>query len=537
MAEKENLITSLTGIFNKLTVVQRLIIGGILLVTLIMIGTLLFIFDEPDYSVLYTNLQPDDASKVVDYLNGQKIKYSIDNEGRTIKVPNEKVYDTRIKLAAQGVPGSGIVGYEIFDQSSMGMSEFQQRLNYKRALEGELARTIMQVEGVEGARVQIVLPEKTVFKDEQKEPSASIVLRINPRFSLSNQNILAIANLLSSSVEGLKPGKVVILDTQGRLLSKDVEDNSFGASSNKQLEIKRRIEEYYALKAQNSLNLVLGEGNSIVQVTADLDFDQIEKTMTLFDPESQIEISEQVDRSTLNETDAGDSKGQTNEKTTTNYEISKTIQRVIESPGKVKRLSVAAIINQSLKEVKEDKVTRYFYEPRGEEEMKKYEEYIKTAVGFDITRKDQVSIINIPFETNLPGEKIEEEKGTFYEVEKYINYILLFLAVGASMFVLRNLLKRLKSEKILIGQVEGKDDLGLGLTPALPEGLSLDERKDLLERPKKAPKKPVLPDIEEEMSEEALTAQAQNEKIVNYIQKNPAEAARLIKIWLHEDEY
>ncbi|HEX2983239.1 MAG TPA: flagellar basal-body MS-ring/collar protein FliF, partial [Ignavibacteriales bacterium] len=326
----KNFLSSIVALFNKLTIQQRFLIGGIIVGTFVIIGLLVFVYNEPDYNVLYTNLAPEDAAKIVDDLTASKIPYKIEDNGQTIRVPEENVYKTRLSLAAKGLPNSGIVGYEIFDQTSMGMSEFQQKLNYKRALEGELARTIMQQEGVEGARVQIVIPQKTVFKDEEKEPTASVVLKLKPSFNISNSNIVAISNLVSSSVEGLKPNKVTILDTKGRLLSKEFDETPLSFSSSKQYEIKRSIEDYLAQKAQTILDNVLGYGNSLVQVTADLDFNQVEKTMELYDPESQVAVSEQTIKSNANATDAGDQTGQETENSTVNYEISKTIQKVIE---------------------------------------------------------------------------------------------------------------------------------------------------------------------------------------------------------------
>src|SRR5690606_10957624 len=158
-----NFLESIFGIFGKLSLQQKILIGAATIGTFILLIAVIFLLNEPNYAVLYTNLSEEDAAKVVDELNSQKIVYKIEDNGRTIKVAKEKLYDVRLDLAGKGIPGSGVLGYEIFDNNTMGMSEFMQKLNYKRALEGELARTIMQQEGIQGVRVHIVIPQKSVF--------------------------------------------------------------------------------------------------------------------------------------------------------------------------------------------------------------------------------------------------------------------------------------------------------------------------------------------------------------------------------------
>ncbi|MDP3443026.1 MAG: flagellar basal-body MS-ring/collar protein FliF, partial [Ignavibacteria bacterium] len=174
----DNPFQALFGILNKLDPKQKFMLGAGVLVTLVLLTVSLFLLNEPTYSTLYSGLSQEDASKVVEYLGGQKTLYKLEENGQTIKVPKERVYELRLALAAKGIPSSGVIGYEIFDQSTMGMSEFMQKLNYKRALEGELARTIKQQEGVEGVRVHIVIPQKSIFKEEEKHPSASVVLKL-----------------------------------------------------------------------------------------------------------------------------------------------------------------------------------------------------------------------------------------------------------------------------------------------------------------------------------------------------------------------
>lgn len=535
MENNKGSIEAVFGIFNKLSVQQKLVIGIFVVVTMVLIGFIIFVFNEPSFSTLYTNIAQEDASQVIDYLNSQKIAYKIEDNGQTIKVPNEKVYETRLALAGKGIPSSGIIGYEIFDKTTVGMSEFMQKLNFKRALEGELARTIMQLEEVGEARVHIVFPQKSIFKEEEKEPTASVVLKLKNNSGLSKNNILSITNLVSSSVEGLKPGKVTILDTKGKLLSKEFEEGPLAFASNKQYEIKQTIENYLVSKAQTMLDNVLGYGNSMVQVNADLDFSQVEKTMELYDPESQVAISEQSLSAQNNGNVSGDSTTAANESSTTNYEISKTIQKVIEGSGNIKKLSVAAVINGIPKTVKKGDKTTTVFEERSEEQLRKLEDIIKNAVGVDLNRRDQFSIVSIPFEMQNSEEVSEQKASPFDDIQKWSNFILIFAAVGAAMFVMKGLLSRLKNEKILIGTMGGYDgDADLPELSANPE-IETSNKPVPVKRRKKTPMS--VGDIEDEITDEAAQKLVQQEKILNYVAKNPAEAAKLINTWLHEDEY
>ena len=534
-----NPIQALLGILNKLNPKQKFMLGGGILITLALLTALLFLMNEPTYSSLYSGLSQEDASKVIEYLSAQKIIYKIDDNGQTIKVPHEKVYELRLSLAGKGIPSSGIIGYEIFDKTTMGMSEFMQKLNYKRALEGELARTIQQQDGVAGVRVHIVIPQKTIFKEEEKYPSASVVLKLKSNSLPSKENTQAIVNLLCGSVEGLQASKVSIIDTKGRILNSDTEEGPLAFASSKQYEVKRSVENYLVQKAQSILDNVVGYGNAMVQITADLNFDQVEKTMEQYDPESQVAVSEQTIKANNQGKVQSDTTTQSNENALTNYEINKTIQKVIEGSGNIKRLSVAAVINDIPKEVKKGDKTEIVYEPRPQEQIKKLENIIKNAVGIDITRNDQFSIVNIPFETKQVDDKIDETStSTITNPTQWINLIFIVVAIIASMFLLKNLMSRLKNERIVIGTINSNGFVSSpelsSATNSSPAMLQPNPAVQLLARKKKG----LLPmgDIEDEISDDAMLKKNQQERIVNYVTKNPMDAAKLINAWMHEDE-
>jgi len=554
---EKNILSELTALYNKLSVPQKVIIGGAVFATVILLGILMVILNEPDYGTLFTNLQEEDAGKVLEYLNEQKIPFQIADDGKIIRVPNDIVYETRMGLSTKGIPGSGIVGYEIFDKNTMGMSEFMQKLNFKRAIEGELSRTIMQQEGVEGARVHIVMPERSVFKDEEKAPTASVLLKLVGSYSLPQPKINAIINLVSSSVEGLLPQNVTILDSKGHLLSKESNENALTAASSNQYELKQSVESYLAKKAQSILDNVLGFGNSMVKVDVDLNFDQVEKTMEIFDPESQVAISEQLVKTENNDRGIGDSTSNVSENSILNYEINKTVQRVVEGTGTIKRLSIATVINDVIENVEQDGEMVSVYTPRPQTQIRKLERIIRNAVGFDAQRNDQFSIVNIPFETKLyeMNEINTPMQGTpiYEDYNKITNLIFIFFAIGASIFLVKKLLGKVQSEKLLSGQVSGSPKLAFqgagnsqgnqdffekGNQPQLEmnnDNKSRQEAKQL--SGSKKPQYQPLGSIEEEISGDAIQKKEKHDKIANYVSENPLDAAKLIHAWLYEDEY
>lgn len=530
-----NPFQALLGIINKLSPKQKFMIFGGVIVTTALLAVMLFFLNEPTYTTLYSGLSPEDASKVLEYLNGQKLVYKIDDNGQTIKVPKEKVYETRLALAGRGIPSSGVIGYEIFDKSTMGMSEFMQKLNYKRALEGELARTIAQLDGVQGVRVHIVIPQKTIFKDDEKVPTASVVLKLKSSTQISKENIASIVNLVSGSVEGLPPNKISVIDTKGRILSNEEEDGPLAFASTKQYEIKQSVENYLAKKAQSILDNVLGYGNAIVQINADLNFDQVEKTMEQYDPETQVAVSEQTIKSNNQGSTVSDSTAQNSENSVTNYEISKTLQKVIEGSGNIQRLSVAAVINDIPKEVKKGEKTEIVFEPRSQEQLKKLEEIVKNAVGIDVTRSDQFSLVSIPFEVKQIEEfNVEGSSTMLPDVNEWINLVFIVVAIAASLLVLKSLMKRLKSERIVIGTFHPGDLAVASPAPSVHQKSEVNLSASQMNFPKK--KTLPIGDIEDEISDEALLKKNQQEKIINYVAKNPLDAAKLINAWMHEDE-
>ncbi len=521
--------------FNKFTPQQKMVTGGALLLSSIIFIVIFVVLNGTNYITLYSNLSETDASKVINYLNTQKISYELADNGTTVKVPKNNLYEVRFSLAGKGILNSGVTGYEIFDESTIGMSEFLQKLNYKRALEGELVRTIVQQEGIEGARVLIVLPKKTVFRQEEEPPKASVVVKLAGSYTFSNSNTTAILNLVANSVEGLSPQNVILIDTKGRLLSKKIDDGQESVINSKQYEIKQSVEQYLSKKVKSILNQVIGYGNSTVQVNAEFNFNQIEKTMETFDPESQVAISEQTIKNENLGTTPSDSTVESSQTSTTNYEINKTVQKVIEGTGNIIRLSVAVVVNDIEKEVTKGEGTEIVYKPRSPEQIKKLETIIKNAIGIDTDRGDQISLVNIPFETKDIGNmNFVEPSGTF-DLNRIYDLILILIAIIASFFLLKGIMGKLKNEKPLIAVQSTENQLTPRVikpqvTPFennIQNNLNFKRNREFI----------VEGDLEDEITDEAMRKKSQQDKISSYVSKNPEDAARLINSWLHQDEF
>ncbi|MCL2124244.1 MAG: flagellar M-ring protein FliF, partial [Desulfovibrionaceae bacterium] len=275
-------------LWGRTTFNQRLVIGGVALATFAMLLALMFWLNKPEYKVLFTNLTPEDANRVVTMLQAEKVSYTLDNNGTTILVPAKKVYELRLKVAGEGsLKGSGI-GYEIFDQVKVGQTDFVQKVNYMRALQGELARTISQFPSVDSARVHLVMPHRSLFIEEQQKPSASVVLKLKDAGQkVDAKEVQAILNMLVMSVEGLDKKKVSITDSAGKALYFPEEDPVPGLSKT-QLDYIGRIQQNLERRIEEMLIPVTGAGKVIAKVNVDMDFSQKTIRRELYDPQNSV---------------------------------------------------------------------------------------------------------------------------------------------------------------------------------------------------------------------------------------------------------
>ncbi len=272
----------LHALWKQLGLNQRvsLVLAG--LVVLLGLGSIIFWSGRSEYSLLYGKLDDAEAAKVIAALDEGKIDYRVSRGGGAISVPADKVHLVRMQLAAKGIPRGEGVGFEIFDKPNFGLSDFVQRANYLRAVQGELARTIAQVDSIESARVMVVIPENRLLLDNQKKPTASVFVRVRGNGTLPAQTVEAIRFLVANAVEGLAAGSVSVVDNLGNVLSENREEDSMAGLTTTQLTARKNFEQYLARQAEGMLEKVLGPGQAVVRVAADINFDSLTRTEEKF---------------------------------------------------------------------------------------------------------------------------------------------------------------------------------------------------------------------------------------------------------------
>lgn len=498
--------------------------------------------NQPVYHLLYTNVSAEDAATITEKLKEQKVPYEV-RDGGAIMVPQDRVHELRLMLAGQGLPTGGGVGFEIFDRTQLGMTDFVQKLNYRRAMQGELARTISELTEVEHARVHLVVPEKALFSEKKEQASASVVLKLRGGRSLSQNQVQGIVHLVASSVEGLNSQNVTIVDTGGNVLSRPSEDPYGTHLTNYQTEYQRNLEKSFEERVQSILERAVGAGKVVVRVSSALDFKQVERTEEKYDPDATAVRSEQrmQENSSGSSTTAsgvpgvmtnlpgaknenpqamggkgGNSSQSNRTQETINYEINKTVNHILEPVGTLKQLSAAVLIDGGYEAVKgaDGKETRK-YIPRTEEELKKYEEIVKKSIGYNAERGDQVEVVSIPFESNIAMN--EEEAGAVKSslltaALPFLKYVVAIIAIVlVFLFIVKPLMKT-----ILTPQT------GMQNFPGLTASGSPMSRMSELEAASAYPQVQVSADGK--VREEAI-------KIAR---DNPQQTAKLLKAWINE---
>ncbi len=472
--------------WTKFTMTQRFIIAGVAVLTIAGFIALTVWINKPNYGLLYSNLTPEDANRVVTILQTDNIPYELTNNGTTIMVPAEKVYDLRLKVAGEGnLVGQGI-GFEIFDQTKVGQTDFVQKVNYVRALQGELARTISAFPNVESARVHLVMPQRSLFVEEQQKPSASVVLKLkNPSHEPDNKEISAMVNMMLMSVEGLDKAHLAITDNSGKVLYRPEEDSLTGMSST-QMEHKLRVQRDLERRIDAMLTPVFGPGKVVSKVNVDMDFSQKTIRREIFDPEQTAVRSEQRSEETQQgqanleagspdvnfrgDGITGSVSTQTGnrETRTTNYEINKEEQNIISNVGDVKRLTVAVIVDGTYEKVD----GAWTFMPRSAEEIERVQLLVANAVGLDKARGDALEVSSVPFSDSTPPADPNMADVLVDYADRLgkplLNALLAFLFL---MLVVRPVVLALIRPKVEAGEViEGLEGL-----PSAEEQLALYE--------------------------------------------------------------
>jgi flagellar M-ring protein FliF len=546
-----------------LELVQRLGAGRLAAmgaVTLALVGFFGFVMlrvSQPALGVLYTDLSIQDATAIQRDLDARGVRYEMRGDsGQTILAPRQDLARLRMELAGKGLPNVGGVGYEIFDKGdAFSSTSFVQNVNHLRALEGELARTIRSIGRVQGARVHLVLPEKRLFTRDKEPPSASIALKLAG--DLDAGQIRAIRHLAASAVEGLKPERVSIVDERGRLLADGArgEDAAGVGLEERQVGIERRLRS----QLEEIVAGVVGAGRARVQVTADLDVNRVESRSETYDPESRVVRSTQTRNE--NATTAAEEKGvsvgnelpganatpaapgpkdaSTKNEETTNYEISRTTRTEVLESGRVKRLSVAVLVDGAYTR---DGRGAPAYQPRSQEELDRITALVRTAIGFDKARGDQVEVVNLRFADPPQVPEIEKESlltslfaPTKEDVLRYIELaVLAVLTLIVVLTVVRPLLKRALGPEPgrLVAAAVGAGAAALPGAAAgealLTSGMSSKEAIQVAARDSRAAQFLEAAKLNGQIQAETV------ERVVGMVKSNPAETVEVIRSWIQE---
>lgn len=378
--------------------------------------TLLSLRSGPrDFQLLFANLPPEDAETVMQALRQARVPFRLGEGGKQILVPASEVHEWRLKLASQGLPTGGSPGFELFDKTQFGTTDFAQRLNFQRALQGELARTIGQLREVLQARVHLAMPAPRLFSTQDRPASASVVVRLRPGAALRPDQVRGIVHLVSGAVEGLSADRVTVLDTSGRVLGSGV-DRSAGGLSGSQQEARAALEAEIERRVQTLLDPVVGLGRSAVRVATQVNFDQVERTEERFDPNSVVKQEVRSNESSQGTSsqpsgvpgpeslvtpptplNSSNSRTQREAEQIT-YEISRMVQKTVVAPGEVKRLSVAVLLDTP--------VVQGQRTSRNAEEIERIRRVVQSAAGIRADRGDEVEVVEIPFD---PTQALERE--------------------------------------------------------------------------------------------------------------------------------
>ncbi len=408
-----NFIETISAVFKRLSLVQKAMLGTVLLTFIIAAFFLTRWAGRPDMRMLYDELTPEDAAKITDKLTEMNIPYELKAGGTCIYAPKENLYQLRVDMAKEGLPSDSQGGYKIFDEEKIGISPFVQNVNLQRALQDELAKSIQMVDGIKHARVHIVRPDNNLFHNKDKNTSASVVLRLQPGFSLAASNIASITHLVSGAVEGLKSDNVTIVDSEGKLLSKQAGGILESGAGTLQ-DYRERVEKTLTQKAEKMLKTVLGSGRSSVEVSAEIDTTSIDLTTEKYDPDTKVASKEEITSSSEvkntgsgNEENSGPDSESKEETILTEYKVSKTVEKKTELAGEVKSVSVAAFVDLS----KDDANS-----PEGESKelimsVEDVEEVIKNALG--LQEKDNLKVVNVKFNRQKSKPAASDEEKPF----------------------------------------------------------------------------------------------------------------------------
>ncbi|WP_456840885.1 flagellar basal-body MS-ring/collar protein FliF [Bradyrhizobium sp. USDA 4486] len=519
--------------------------GAMIAVTAALIGFFAFVImrvTTPQMTTLFTDLSVEDSSSIIKDLERQGIQFELRNEGSIIMVPKDKVTRLRMKLAEGGLPKGGGVGYEVFDKSdALGTTSFVQNINHLRALEGELARTIRAIDRIQAARVHLVLPERPLFAREAPEPSASIVVRV--RGSLEAQQIRAIRHLVASAVNGLKPQRVSIVDEAGQLLADGAAtDPEQAVGDERRIAFEKRMRK----QVEDIVSSVVGSGRARVQLSADFDFNKVTQTSDKFDPEGRVLRSSQTREEQSMTADnngqvtvnnelpgnqqnngvaAKDQSKKTEE--TNNYEISRTTKTEVTEAGRVNRISVAVLVDGIYSKNEKGELA---YQDRTKEQLDRIAALVRSAIGFDQKRGDQVEVVNLRF-ADAPSTAPIGEPGGFLGMLQFTkDDVMYFVELGVMMLL--GLVVLFMVIRPLVKRILASDEVAAAISGVLAGPAASDEAAPA------AGGQPLLPGgaasaIDVATIQGQVHAQSVH-RVGELAERNPNETVAIIRQWLTE---
>ncbi len=531
---------------------------GLIATTTLIIGALFSMIlwvTDTRYEILYSDLNKEDSQKIQILLEEKNIPKLVVNDGKVIKIPEDMVNKWRLEIATLGVNFSGTVGYEVFDKQSFGTTSFVQKVNKQRALEGELVKTIKYIRGVKRARVHLSIPESSPFVSEKKAPTASVVLELNRGVSLTSAEIKGVGQLVSSSVDGMRPENVVILDDRGKKLSDNIGDAMTAYTANR-VALEQKMNAQYERQIEEILAKVVGQGKVIAKVSVNMDFTTSVSTETTYDSENKATLSEVENSQKLNgarpspqgipgarsnlpgetpQPGIPETRNNVDKKLTTrNYNVPSKVTKSKKPSAGLKNVTAAVMIdgrrvpvmdaegNPSLTESGSQKMR---YEPWSEADLANFSAIVSSTIGMSDRRGDKLVIKNMEFakEDTDAIEALLREKANRELIKNIIKYLTIGLAISLFFF----LIVRPFVQWITDNTVESVEDF-------LPR--TLEELERVQANQKLPGLEDALPQMEEKINPEKIEGNMLREKIISLVEANPSKAAQIIHEMIHSQE-
>ena len=556
------ILESIGRFFKPLSAAQKVLFGLFTVAIIATVATLVYWSTRPNYSLLFSSLSPKSAQSIIDALKKSSEPYQLKDGGASIYVPQKDVYNLRIQFASQGLANSDYKGYDLFDNNNLGMTDFMQHVNLQRALEGELAKTINSIKQIQSSRVHLVLPKRSPFSDSNVKATAAVIVDTKPGRSLTASQIQGISDLVAGSVEDLTPDRVTILDQHGNKISQNV-DNPTLALSSAQLKIREADESYLTQKGQSMLDQMLGAGNSILRVSTENDFDKLTRDSQKIDPDSRTVISEEEHKDSNNKingpvapnppsvngttTQAGNANRNNQQSSVSikNYEVSTVHEQYQKPVGTIKRITATVLLNykRDRKKTAAGKDT-VVYTPYTQAELNQIGASVKTALGMDATRGDQLTINQFHFEDDFTSDSMPSP--TYFtdtdSTNQWIRWGVLIAALAGIFYLLYSLVGKNSGGRSLIQLESGQTDQlalsgrGQGNLPVGRQTQSVNAAKQLAEYKKVQDDEVVSDAYREKLSKEARNLFDMNSKeitdVKDYIEDNAADAANIVKSML-----